>query len=572
MPIDPSLITDTMARWQVPQIAIPDPLAAYSKLQTLKSGIVQQQIQQQQLQTGRLELQQKQKAIADQEALDNAFKTGMTPDADGNLTLSPTILSNLAAGGHGSAIPGLTKTFADANEATAKLKKTQMEQKTATDDYVASHLQVIADGKYNPALATATIGKAVRDGVLPAPQAAQIASQIQQNPTPEGVQAIIDPLLAQSLKMREQRTKEQTAGAAVTRAGAAQSEAETATEKERVAKVNTALQAAGAATDQPSLEAARAAAIAAKATPEEAGRIPLKWSPENMAAFNRAQMTAEQRATQDRETARDVATEADRKVTQAQNARRIAIEGQNAGINAQKFAMEFGGDAVKGWAKQIADNPDTANQVPPALRTPVMQAYTAATGQPFPKPLTGTAVDQERAARNSLDAVAQIKEALSDPEIQKRVGPILGRLGNAEQTAGTALGLTPAQEAKAQQLRTNMRYLVFQEGKAMLGGRMPAQLFQQLEQSSPNVAMDAGTLNGALAGVSDGANRVLDQTHKQRFGENAVRPGSTAAPAPAAGRITVKAGDGSTHPFNSEAEARAFESLVKSAGGTTTRQ
>jgi hypothetical protein len=38
-------------------------------------------------------------------------------------------------------------------------------------------------------------------------------------------------------------------------------------------------------------------------------------------------------------------------------------------------------------------------------------------------------------------------------------------------------------------------------------------------------------LQGAMAGVSDASNRNLDQTYKQRFGENAARPDSTAAPA-----------------------------------------
>ena len=191
---------------------------------------------------------------------------------------------------------------------------------------------------------------------------------------------------------------------------------------------------------------------------------------------------------------------------------------QRAATDAQKFSMEMGGDAVKGWAKSLAQNPDAAASVPPTLRTAVEQQFTKDTGLPFPKPLSGTAVDTERASRNALAAVAQINDALQDPEIQSRLGPIMGRLGQAEQAVGSAAGLSPQAEAKAQQLRTNMRYLVFQEGKAILGGRLPQNLMKELESSSPNTHMDAGTLQGAMAGVQDTALRNMDTADQQRFG------------------------------------------------------
>ena len=50
--------------------------------------------------------------------------------------------------------------------------------------------------------------------------------------------------------------------------------------------------------------------------------------------------------------------------------------------------------------------------------------------------------------------------------------------------------------------------------------------------------------------------------------ETEAAPAAAAAP----GRIIVRAGDGSTHPFASEAEAKKFEDLVKQQGGTTTRR
>lgn len=224
-----------------------------------------------------------------------------------------------------------------------------------------------------------------------------------------------------------------------------------------------------------------------------------------------------------RQTAKEKADELARNVNKdteesRHNKAEEATNALKASIDAKKFAAEFGGDAVKGWAASIKDNPDAAASVPAALRTSVQQQFTKDTGLPFPKPLAGGAVDQERAARNAMSAIKEINEDLQDPEIQKRVGTILGRLGNAEQTVGGAVGLTPDQEAKAQRLRTNMRYMVFQEGKALLGGRLPQKLMDELQSSSPNTKMDAGTLRGAMSGVQDGALRALDTADQQRFG------------------------------------------------------
>jgi hypothetical protein len=195
-----------------------------------------------------------------------------------------------------------------------------------------------------------------------------------------------------------------------------------------------------------------------------------------------------------------------------------AASALRARTDAQKFTMEYGGDAVKGWAATIAQNPDATNEVPAPLRTAVMSQFTKSTGLPYPKPLAGDAQNQERAARNALTAVQQIQQDLQLPGVQARIGPILGRLGNAEQAAGTAVGLSPEEEAAAQRIRTNMRYLVFQEGKSLLGGRLPQQLVQQLEQSSASPKMDSATLAGAMAAVQDGALRSLDTADQQRFG------------------------------------------------------
>jgi hypothetical protein len=217
---------------------------------------------------------------------------------------------------------------------------------------------------------------------------------------------------------------------------------------------------------------------------------------------------------------------------------------QNAAINAKKFAVEFGGDAVKGWAAQVAANPDTANAVPPALKTAVMTQFSKDNnGLPFPKPLTGTAVDQERAAGTVLARIPRIQQLMNDPEIANSLGPILGRLGDLSQTVGTATGLSDSAAAKAQELRTLLNYTVMGEGKALLGGRLPQQMMQQLQTTSVKNTMDPALARGAMTAMAGAANDVLDSNYKQRYGAAAVRP----QPAPA-GTVNMKAPDGTIKP------------------------
>jgi hypothetical protein len=500
MALDPSLITSVLSNWQTP-----DPAAAFAKIQALKNGFVQQQIQQQQLQEGAAKLQQEQQQISGTQALNDAIRQNMTTDATGAPVINHAAVTQaLGTKGYGSLIPKYMEGVTAQQEAKAKLQKAQLDNQAAMLDQATRNFANATDqASWDAAIAHAR-GLGADPAALGIPAFYSDANKT----------AVAN--LALNAKDRidaQAKTVE-----AQTKAAGEAREQKTQNEKD----ADAALQAlAGANPDN--FAALRADAIAKQ---RAAGRSPaqIPGSVAGLGDFGRSLQTAEQRIQSD-QAAKDADALANYRTSQLANeAKRIATEQQNAGINAKKFAMDYGGDAIKGWAQQIAQNPDTANQVPPALRTPVMAQFTADTGRPFPKPLTGPAVTQESAARNALDAVNQINESLKDPEIQKRIGPILGRLGNAEQATGMALGLTPEQEAKAQQLRTNMRYLMFTEAKSLMGGRIPQQLMGQLESSSPNVAMDAGTLKGAMAGVTDAANRQLDQTYKQRYGEAAVRP------------------------------------------------
>lgn len=211
----------------------------------------------------------------------------------------------------------------------------------------------------------------------------------------------------------------------------------------------------------------------------------------------------------------------------------------NASIAAGRLAQErivnglkYGPGTAEYWVQQLHENPDSIKEMPPELRSTVGQSFTKQYGLPLPTPLGDTAKATETAARTALDAAAFIRNAMQDPEIKARIGPIMGRLGDKEQDAGATVGLSPAAAAKAQELRTRMRYFVFQEGKAVLGGRMPQNLMSQLESSSANVHMEPGTLEGALRGAEGAATSTMENLDKQRFGGKSRGGGSTA---PAAG-------------------------------------
>ncbi len=225
-----------------------------------------------------------------------------------------------------------------------------------------------------------------------------------------------------------------------------------------------------------------------------------------------------------RETARDLALKANE-----ESSRKIAQQNANtaAGHLAETRrvnAMEYGPGQVDNWVENLKNNPDSVKELPMKLRGVVGQKFTETTGLPLPTALSGGTKTQETAARNALDGIDFINKAMQNPEIASQIGPIMGRLGNAEQAIGTAVGLSPQAEQLAQELRTRMRYFVFQEGKAVLGGRLPQNLMKALEESSPNVKMDPRMLAGALAGAEGNAQSVLENADKERFGGKARTP------------------------------------------------
>lgn len=286
MALDPSLITSVMSNWQTP-----DPLAAYAKIQALKNGIVQQQAAQQNLQLGALQLQQQRQAFNDQQALDAAYRGAITTDANGNISYDRAkVLSSVP----GHLAPGIQKTLNEMDQAKATLDETQAKAKTDQANLVGSLLVPIMDANYDPEVFKTVVTHAAGTGALDPRQAAAFLQQLGPNPTPDAIKAAITPFLA-APAVQELITKRQTAQAAQERATAATTQANLATEKERVARVDKAKQALGAATDQASLDQGLKNVIAAGGTAADVTDVPRMFSPAAMDAYNRGLQTAEQR-------------------------------------------------------------------------------------------------------------------------------------------------------------------------------------------------------------------------------------------------------------------------------------
>lgn len=264
--------------------------------------------------------------------------------------------------------------------------------------------------------------------------------------------------------------------------------------------------------DQLSSDAQMLSAAAARG-PDAVAAIKAQIGPERSAPFEGA-VTPADFATRALKPQEAVTTAETRQQHAIENARAYAEYQQNQ----QKFNLEYGPGTVDSQVEQVYHNPDTAVQnVPQTLRTAVQNGLQTKYGITFPKPLTGQQSEQEVASKSTLNAVNYIRSALDDPEIAGKIGPILGRLQDAQQKTGTAIGLSPAAAQKAQELRTQMRLLLTQEPREF-GGRLTPALMDELQKSGPRVDMNIDMLKGALNGTEITSLNQLDNLDRARFG------------------------------------------------------
>jgi hypothetical protein len=214
-------IEDVIAQGPRPP-QVDDPTTAYGRTLTLGNLMQQRQINQQQIQSGQVELQQHQRALDQSKALDEAYRNALTVTPEGTADIDTGKLTTaLGQAGHGSAIPGVLKSVQEYKKASAELSKTQGEVGAQEADFAGSLGSTLRTAKYDPNLALTMLQHAVAskhvDGQLVAPLIGQVQQALQQDTTGEAarqvVQQISNHMIAGSPKQRELETAAQTAGA-----------------------------------------------------------------------------------------------------------------------------------------------------------------------------------------------------------------------------------------------------------------------------------------------------------------------------------------------------------------------
>lgn len=180
---------------------VQDPLTQYSRVLALKNALGQQQEQQQAIQSGALDLQSKQRLMADQQKISQIL--GM-PDVGGDIEKAIPRLG--AAGVSAPTIIGLqkahlenkklvtdtTKAQADADEANQKVK-------TAQTDLLGNALVHVRDQKYTPESFIAATS--LLESVAPQSKAQidQYRARVANSPDPQAtIRQIVDNALATS--------------------------------------------------------------------------------------------------------------------------------------------------------------------------------------------------------------------------------------------------------------------------------------------------------------------------------------------------------------------------------------
>ena len=525
---------------KTPQIA--DPVESLGRALAIKGQIQQQQ-------AGALGIQHEQMQLDQTKALNDAYKDALTVGQDGSTDIDSGKLTNaLGQAGHGSAIPSVLKGIQDFKKSGAELNELNGKVATQRADFGGTIGSTVAAANNDPHLFLTMAQHAAANKTVD-PELANryiqhVQQALQQDPTGETARQIVGQisgaLIKQSPAQQKLINEGVTAQAAQSRAQSASTQAGTASQRfneelpgirlksEDLQKQNDATLLAAAARQGP-----QALADAIKQLPASRFKyfkdIPANATPEQILAIGTTpaeQVTSGQKAQEIAETkARDIANQANQTANQQTAKGRLAVEQGNLALQQKKNEMEYGAGTTEYWVHQLQDNPDSIKEMPPTLRSAVGKGFTAATGLPLPSAASTQTQTSEAAARNALDNIEFIRNAVKNPEIRKQLGPLLGRLGDVEQTVGTAVGLSPDAEKLGQELRTRMRYFQIQEGKALLGGRPNAQLMKVLSGSSANPTMDPGILEGSLKGAEGSAKSILDNGERQRFGGK-MRPQS----------------------------------------------
>ncbi len=201
---------------QLPDVEPPkyySPFDARAKLMNLQNLAQQQQI-------GQMSIQEHQRALAQTQAINQAYKDAFTIGDDGRPQLDEGKFSQaLATGGHGSAIPGILEANTKYKKSLADLAEVKGKVAAAEQEAAGNLGATVQASKNDPHVFLTLATNAVHNGAVGAdhvkPLMDNVTAALAQDPTGETARALVgqytDMMVAGSNKQRELRREEQTA-------------------------------------------------------------------------------------------------------------------------------------------------------------------------------------------------------------------------------------------------------------------------------------------------------------------------------------------------------------------------
>lgn len=163
-----------------PSVQLDNPQDVQTRALQLKSLLGQQQLQQ-------LQIQQATEESQNQRTLGDLYKTAVNPDGSFN---RQTLTTQAAQRGLGAKIPGLQKSWAEADKATADVGHVQAQteaskfkvMKDKLDTASGAISSLVSNPNVNNEMVISTLTNLVQQGIMPPEQGAQIARSLPGNP------------------------------------------------------------------------------------------------------------------------------------------------------------------------------------------------------------------------------------------------------------------------------------------------------------------------------------------------------------------------------------------------------
>ncbi len=488
MPVDPSIITDVLSRWQSPAsvVQLPDPLASFAKLQALKAGITDQQLNQARLADYQAQADQRRADLADAQALMRGLQDPDT--AKKAIDWQP---------GQPIPIAGISqpKTWQDFRDKVITDKsnalKLSNEQLQAADALHGKFSDMLYPLAYNKDGTPRSDTDIARDA--PGVWQGAIAQGLIPPGTPQPAISGFQDLQGYLLKNNYAKAIGQSAQAAL---------------KEKQAIDTSATDAAK--------NLANAAEFSAQAQHLRA------TLPKDQADAQIAQAEADFRKAHNGLSAKELA---DKQIQQGQ----LAVSQANSNREDRKFQAEYGTPVSRQmYVQSVLRDPDSYFSLSPQMKTGVANDLIAM-GYNVPVQLPSDAKTRAISADLGLAAIARVRQLLNDPDLKNAIGPISGRLGNIEQNIGdTFFGQGTAQAAKEQELRTNLATLKYLETKGLLGGRPASKMIDGLTSVMASPEKAAPLMQGSLDAITANLNNVKSEARAYAMG-GASGPGAQGA-------------------------------------------